>query len=96
MIPDLDLAATTWVKSSYSDANGGQCLEFSRDFIWIKSSHSEGDGGACLEISPGHSTTHGVVPIRDSKVPDGDVVTVPAAGWSSFLRAVKNGELAAG
>ncbi|KPC58841.1 DUF397 domain-containing protein [Streptomyces chattanoogensis] len=30
MIPDLDLAAATWVKSSYSDGSGGQCLEFSR------------------------------------------------------------------
>ncbi|MER7987130.1 DUF397 domain-containing protein [Streptomyces noursei] len=29
MITDLDLAAAEWIKSSYSDANGGQCIEFS-------------------------------------------------------------------
>ncbi|MFG2285491.1 DUF397 domain-containing protein [Streptomyces sp. NPDC048595] len=30
MSADLNLAGTEWVKSSYSDANGGDCLEFSR------------------------------------------------------------------
>ncbi|MFE6688160.1 DUF397 domain-containing protein [Streptomyces sp. NPDC057743] len=96
MSRDLDLVSVEWVKSSYSDANGGNCIEFSRDFIWIKSSPSGGDGGQCLEISPARCTAHGLVPIRDSKMPDGDVITVPPSGWSSFLRAVKNGELAAG
>ena len=32
MSADLDLAAAEWVKSSYSDANGGNCVEFSRNF----------------------------------------------------------------
>ena len=72
MSRDLDLVSVEWVKSSYSDANGGNCIEFSR----------------------ARCTAHGLVPIRDSKVPDGDVITVPAAGWSSFLQAVKNGEFA--
>ncbi|TDC25278.1 DUF397 domain-containing protein [Streptomyces sp. 8K308] len=30
MSSDMDLAAVEWVRSSYSDANGGQCVEFSR------------------------------------------------------------------
>ncbi|WP_030415015.1 DUF397 domain-containing protein [Streptomyces sp. NRRL S-1448] len=30
MSPELDLAAAEWVKSSYSDGSGGQCIEFSR------------------------------------------------------------------
>ncbi|MCK7627170.1 DUF397 domain-containing protein [Streptomyces sp. RS10V-4] len=29
MSADLDLTAAHWIKSSYSDANGGNCLEFS-------------------------------------------------------------------
>ncbi|MFI0779717.1 DUF397 domain-containing protein [Streptomyces sp. NPDC021212] len=29
---DLNLTAAEWTKSSYSDANGGQCVEFSRTF----------------------------------------------------------------
>ncbi|RNG22410.1 DUF397 domain-containing protein [Streptomyces botrytidirepellens] len=32
MSVDLDLATDEWVKSSYSDANGGQCVEVSRTF----------------------------------------------------------------
>ncbi|MFD8332103.1 MULTISPECIES: DUF397 domain-containing protein [Streptomyces violaceusniger group] len=32
MSTDLDLTAAEWIRSSYSDANGGQCVEFSRTF----------------------------------------------------------------
>ncbi|MFE7315471.1 DUF397 domain-containing protein [Streptomyces sp. NPDC057555] len=96
MSRDLDLATVKWVKSSYSEGNGGACLEFTRDFVWLKSSYSDGSGGQCLEFSPAHTTIHGLVPIRDSKVPDGPVIVVRAAGWSSFVGAVKNGEFAAG
>lgn len=32
MSADLDLTAAEWVRSSYSDANGGQCVEVSRTF----------------------------------------------------------------
>ncbi|MGY0060668.1 DUF397 domain-containing protein [Streptomyces sp. LZ34] len=29
---DLDITGGEWVRSSYSDASGGQCVEFSRTF----------------------------------------------------------------
>ncbi|MFG2227365.1 DUF397 domain-containing protein [Streptomyces sp. NPDC048644] len=29
MIPDLDLVTVEWAKSSYSEGNGGACIEFS-------------------------------------------------------------------
>ncbi|QRX92153.1 MULTISPECIES: DUF397 domain-containing protein [Streptomyces] len=61
---------------------------------WIKSSYSEGNGGMCLEFSPAQARTHALVPLRDSKLPHGPVITVPVAGWSSFVSAVKNGEFA--
>lgn len=32
MSADLDLTAARWVRSSYSDGSGGQCVEFSRTF----------------------------------------------------------------
>ncbi|MET7936015.1 DUF397 domain-containing protein [Streptomyces sp. NPDC005322] len=32
MSAELDLTSAVWVRSSYSDANGGQCVEFSRTF----------------------------------------------------------------
>ncbi|MGG2463161.1 DUF397 domain-containing protein [Streptomyces sp. RGM 3693] len=94
MNADLDLTTAQWIKSSYSDANGGDCLEFCPDFAWIKSSYSDGDGGQCLEFSPAHAPAHGVVPLRDSKVPGGPVIIVSVVGWSSFVGAVKNGEFA--
>ncbi|GAB2896500.1 DUF397 domain-containing protein [Streptomyces mayteni] len=32
MSSDMDRTAVEWARSSYSDANGGQCVEFSRTF----------------------------------------------------------------
>jgi hypothetical protein len=95
MSANLDLAGAEWVKSSYSDANGGDCVEFSRDFAWVKSSYSEGNGGDCVEFSRALTAAHGLVPVRDSKDPDGPALVFPAAGWSSFVSAVKRGEFAA-
>ncbi|MGW2919627.1 DUF397 domain-containing protein [Streptomyces angustmyceticus] len=95
MSPDLDLTAAVWVKSSYSEGNGGECIEFSRDFAWTKSSYSEGNGGACIEFSRALTEAHGLVPVRDSKNPDGPALVFPAGGWSSFVTAVKGGEFTA-
>lgn len=85
----------TWVKSSYSDANGGDCLEFSRDLAWVKSSYSAANGGDCLEFSPALTQAHGIVPVRDSKDPDGPALVFPAAGWAAFVSAVRGGEFRA-
>ncbi|MFE0421953.1 DUF397 domain-containing protein [Streptomyces sp. NPDC058953] len=52
---------------------------------WRKSSHSNQDGGACVEIA----RLPAVVPVRDSKTPDGPVLIFPAAGWSTFVTAVQ-------
>ncbi|MDT0449150.1 DUF397 domain-containing protein [Streptomyces hesseae] len=52
--------------------------------MWEKSSYSQGNGGQCLEWAPAHAPT-GVVPVRDSKRPDGSVLAVPAAAWSTFV-----------
>lgn len=60
---------------------------------WRKSSHSNGDGAECVEVSDAHP---GVVPVRDSKNPDGPVLLFEAAAWSSFVTAVKEGELSIG
>ncbi|MFC9035136.1 DUF397 domain-containing protein [Streptomyces arboris] len=66
----LDLKAATWRRSSYSNQDGGQCLEVADGF------------------AP-------VVPVRDSKNPHGPALTFAAAGWSSFVSAVKSGDLTA-
>ncbi|MFI0709743.1 DUF397 domain-containing protein [Streptomyces inhibens] len=92
MSPDLELAAAQWVKSSYSDANGGDCVEFTRDFTWVKSSYSDANGGQCIEFSRALTQAHGLVPVRDSKAPDGPALVFPAGGWTSFVSAVKRGQ----
>ncbi|SER80399.1 protein of unknown function [Streptomyces sp. yr375] len=51
----IDLSSVTWRKSSYSNTDGGNCVEVSDDLLrtvaWRKSSYSNSDGGACLEVS---------------------------------------------
>ncbi|MFH9298768.1 DUF397 domain-containing protein [Streptomyces sp. NPDC017520] len=59
---------------------------------WRKSSYSNGDSGSCLEVQDHHPTA---VPVRDSKVPGGPALLIPAAGWASFVDAVKSGALSA-
>ncbi|MFF5975461.1 DUF397 domain-containing protein [Streptomyces sp. NPDC012769] len=54
--------------------------------VWRKSSYSNGDGGNCLEVADG---MRGLVPVRDSKRPDGPVLVVHAAAWAPFVAAVK-------
>ncbi|MFE3599051.1 DUF397 domain-containing protein [Streptomyces sp. NPDC059142] len=57
---------------------------------WRKSSHSNGDGGACVEVADGFLR---VVPVRDSKHPEGPALVFPAKGWESFVTEVKAGGL---
>ncbi|MEV7599775.1 DUF397 domain-containing protein [Kitasatospora sp. NPDC089797] len=73
-----------WVKSSYS-GNGGNCVEVAR---WVKSSYSD-NGGSCVEVVPG---LVGVMPVRDSKDPEGPVLLFPAVAWRSFVSATVAGE----
>jgi hypothetical protein len=91
-----DLSAITWRKSSYSNQDGGECVEVSDDLLsaaaWRKSSHSNSDGGACVEVSHDFAP---LVPVRDSKTPHGPVLTFAADDWASFVSAVKGGELTA-
>ncbi|MBT2527716.1 DUF397 domain-containing protein [Streptomyces sp. ISL-99] len=65
-----DLSRAEWLKSSYSNTDGGNCVEFARTFL-----------------------AAGVVPIRDSKAPQGPALVFPAAAFSSFVSAVRGGEL---
>ncbi|MEV0324510.1 DUF397 domain-containing protein [Streptomyces sp. NPDC050658] len=71
--------APTWFKSSYSNDQGGECLEVAYD--WRKSSYSSEQGGACVEIAAHPTAIH----IRDSKNPTGPTLTVTPETWSTFL-----------
>ncbi|MET9379296.1 DUF397 domain-containing protein [Streptomyces sp. NPDC002992] len=86
---EYDLSNASWFKSSYSNGEGGNCVEVSYDFTgaaWRKSSYSDGDGGNCLEVL---DNVPDVVPVRDSKNPTGPALILPAAAWAVFVKGVK-------
>ncbi|MFF7413784.1 DUF397 domain-containing protein [Streptomyces lydicus] len=53
---------------------------------WRKSSYST-NGGECIEIADG---IPGMVPVRDSKTPEGAALFIPAPVWNTFVTAVKS------
>jgi len=53
---------------------------------WYKSSYSGGSGGNCLEVSNGLPT---LVPVRDSKTPQGPVLTFRPRSWTAFVESLK-------
>ncbi|MDJ1134126.1 DUF397 domain-containing protein [Streptomyces iconiensis] len=57
--------------------------------VWRKSSYSS-NGGACIEAAADLAVSHGVVPVRDSKNPDGPVLTVSTAAFAAFVGAVRD------
>ncbi|MFE5769190.1 DUF397 domain-containing protein [Streptomyces sp. NPDC056485] len=71
------LSALTWVKSSYSTADGPNCIEVA----WTKSSYSTADGADCVEVAQ----TPGTVLVRDSKRPDGGRLVVTPGAWVGFV-----------
>ncbi|MEU9795460.1 DUF397 domain-containing protein [Streptomyces sparsogenes] len=58
---------------------------------WFKSSYSD-NGGACIEVAANLVASRGVVPVRDSKDPNGPALVFSADGWSSFVSAVQREE----
>jgi hypothetical protein len=86
---DYDLSNAHWRKSSYSNGEGGSCIEVAYDFPgaarWRKSTYSDDNGGSCLEVADG---VPGIIPVRDSKVTDGPVLLIDALAWTAFLRTV--------
>ncbi|MFI2349542.1 DUF397 domain-containing protein [Streptomyces sp. NPDC019443] len=86
---EYDLSTARWRKSTYSDGSGGSCVEVAYDFpgaAWRKSTHSDGHGGDCVEVL---DNVPGVVPVRDSKNPDGPALVIGAASWTAFVEGVR-------
>jgi hypothetical protein len=94
-----------WRKSSYSHANGGNCVEVAEswrkssystggsanclEINWQKSSYSHANGGDCVEVA---ECSHSVK-VRDSQHPHLGHLTASAREWSAFLTAVRTSEL---
>lgn len=81
-----------WRKSSYSghgdDQGGSSCLEVLA--TWRKSTYSgagdENGGGNCLEVND-TAPTH--IHVRDSKHPQGPVLTLPSSSWAALLGTLR-------
>jgi Domain of unknown function (DUF397) len=56
---------------------------------WRKSSWSGGNGGDCVEVA---RNLPGAVAVRDSKDPDGPMLTFTPDEWVAFTAGIKTGE----
>nr|WP_243981784.1 DUF397 domain-containing protein [Streptomyces sp. NEAU-YJ-81] len=54
---------------------------------WRKSSYSNQEGGNCVEVGD----LARVVPVRDSKNPDGPVLVFAVASWEAFVEELTTG-----
>lgn len=55
---------------------------------WVKSSYSGGNGGSCVEFRKNGE----MIQVRDSKDPDGPVLTFRPDEIDAMLRGAKDGE----
>ncbi|AXQ55621.1 MULTISPECIES: DUF397 domain-containing protein [Streptomyces] len=55
---------------------------------WFKSSYSA-NGGQCVEVAADLVSSHGVIPVRDSKIQTGPVLALPVSSFSAFVAGVK-------
>ncbi|MGC5192584.1 DUF397 domain-containing protein [Streptomyces albidoflavus] len=58
---------------------------------WFKSSYST-NGGNCVEVAANLVASHGVVPVRDSKIQSGPVLALPVSSFSAFVAGIKAGD----
>ncbi|MEO7195826.1 MAG: DUF397 domain-containing protein [Pseudonocardiaceae bacterium] len=73
-----------WRKSSYSSSQAN-CVEVAA-LGWRTSSSDQAN---CVQVALGGPA----IGVRDSKHPDGPVLAVPSAHWSSFLHGVATNDL---
>ncbi|MFJ8312089.1 MULTISPECIES: DUF397 domain-containing protein [unclassified Streptomyces] len=55
---------------------------------WIKSSYS-GSGGSCVEWAPTYAAATGIVPVRDSKNPNGPALMLSEAAFAGLVEFTK-------
>ncbi|MHB6907829.1 DUF397 domain-containing protein [Streptomyces sp. DB-54] len=55
---------------------------------WFKSSYS-GNGGQCIEVATNLVATRGVVPVRDSKSPDGPHLHLSPQAFADLVALAK-------
>ncbi|MFI5941236.1 DUF397 domain-containing protein [Streptomyces uncialis] len=58
---------------------------------WFTSSYSS-NGGNCVEVAA-NLTTHGIVPVRDSKCTDGPTLFVSPSAFAGLVTLARSAEL---
>ncbi|MGV9940686.1 DUF397 domain-containing protein [Streptomyces sp. NPDC003401] len=58
--------------------------------VWRRSSYSNQEGGDCVEVADGFPGA--VVPVHDSKVPQGPALCFEAVSWAAFIGDLKAGQ----
>ncbi|OMI33599.1 DUF397 domain-containing protein [Streptomyces sparsogenes] len=59
---------------------------------WFTSSYSA-NGGQCVEVAANLAASRGLVPVRDSKEPEGPALTFTADAWSAFVEYAKSADV---
>ncbi len=83
-----------WRTSTYSTANGGQCIEVGTA-PWRTSSHSGRSGGQCVEVAAAHrdrspgARLGRTIMIRDTTDRTGPVLRVSAETWQAFTATLR-------
>ncbi|KPI08886.1 protein of unknown function DUF397 [Actinobacteria bacterium OK074] len=57
---------------------------------WVKSTYSDGQGGQCVEWAPTYASTHGIVPVRDSKNPGGPTLMLSTEGFAGLVALARD------
>ncbi|MFI6641823.1 DUF397 domain-containing protein [Streptomyces sp. NPDC050504] len=57
---------------------------------WFTSSYSN-NGGACVQVAVNLTATRGIVPVRDTKSPDGPTLNFLTGAFTSFVTGIKEG-----
>ncbi|WP_314171868.1 DUF397 domain-containing protein [Streptomyces winkii] len=86
-------ARPVWHTSSYSNAEGGNCVEVARADRGAGSGAGAGSGSG---TATGPGPRPGAVPVRDAKYPHGPALFFGPVAWSSFVGALKASRRPAG
>ncbi|MBT2210026.1 DUF397 domain-containing protein [Actinomadura sp. NEAU-AAG7] len=80
------LIFSPWRKSRRSGGEGQECVEVAA--AWRTSSYSSGGEGQCVEVAP---LVGRLVAMRDSKDPDGPMLSIAPGAWTCLMADIKGG-----
>lgn len=67
-------------------------MNFLPEQTWVKSSYSGAEGGNCVEWAPTYAAATGVVPVRDSKNPNGPALMLSGGAFAGLVEFAKRAD----